>query len=50
MEIPAEESLSRAHALGEEVRHRLYHQIEPLADVVIHLDPAPIEPAENPAS
>ena len=34
------ETVSRAHALGEEVRHALYHRIEGLAAVVVHLDPA----------
>jgi cation diffusion facilitator family transporter len=34
------ETVSRAHALGEEVRHRLFHRVESLADVIVHLDPA----------
>ena len=45
LELSSEESLGRAHALGEEVRHRLYHRIQPLADVIIHLDPAGDEAA-----
>jgi cation diffusion facilitator family transporter len=40
LEVAPESSLARAHALGEEVRHRLYHRIEPLTDVIVHLDPA----------
>ena len=40
LEVAPETPLSRAHALGEEVRHRLYHHIDPLTDVIVHLDPA----------
>jgi cation diffusion facilitator family transporter len=45
LELPPHETLARAHALGEEVRHRLYHRIQPLADVIVHLDPAGDEAA-----
>ena len=38
--VAADTRLRDAHELGEQVRHRLYHRIEPLSDVVIHLDPA----------
>jgi cation diffusion facilitator family transporter len=38
--LPPDSTLAGAHALGEEVRHRLYHQIDTLADVIVHLDPA----------
>jgi cation diffusion facilitator family transporter len=38
--VPPTETVSRAHALGEQVRHGLYHRFESLADVVVHLDPA----------
>jgi cation diffusion facilitator family transporter len=38
--VAPDETVSRAHALGEEVRHALFHRIEALADVVVHLDPA----------
>jgi len=34
------ETVARAHALGEEVRHRLFHRVASLADVIVHLDPA----------
>lgn len=34
------ETVSRAHALGEEVRHRLFHSVESLGQVIVHLDPA----------
>lgn len=34
------ETVSRAHALGEEVRHRLFHSVESLGEVIVHLDPA----------
>ncbi|HZB96988.1 MAG TPA: cation diffusion facilitator family transporter [Candidatus Sulfotelmatobacter sp.] len=40
LELPPQEPLARAHALGEEVRHRLYHRIESLESVIVHLDPA----------
>lgn len=40
LEVPPDESVARAHALGEEVRHRLFHRVESLAGVVVHLDPA----------
>ena len=40
LEVAPDTPLSDAHALGEEVRHRLYHQIDPLTDVIVHLDPA----------
>jgi len=38
--VAPSETVARAHALGEEVRHRLFHRVESLADVVVHLDPA----------
>lgn len=38
--VPPTETVARAHALGEEVRHRLFHRVESLADVIVHLDPA----------
>jgi len=38
--VPPDETVSRAHALGEEVRHALFHRVEGLAEVVVHLDPA----------
>ena len=38
--VAPSETVARAHALGEEVRHRLFHNVESLADVIVHLDPA----------
>ena len=38
--VDPDETVSQAHALGEEVRHRLFHQVEALGEVVVHLDPA----------
>jgi len=38
--VPPSETVSRAHALGERVRHDLFHRVESLVDVVVHLDPA----------
>jgi cation diffusion facilitator family transporter len=40
LEVAPEDSVARAHALGEEVRHRLFHRVDSLAEVIIHLDPA----------
>jgi len=40
LELDPDTRLASAHALGEEVSHRLYHEIEPLEDVIVHLDPA----------
>jgi cation diffusion facilitator family transporter len=40
IEVTPESTLGNAHALGEEVRHRLYHEIDPLNEVIVHLDPA----------
>lgn len=40
LEVPPHETVARAHALGEEVRHRLFHRVESLAGVIVHLDPA----------
>jgi cation diffusion facilitator family transporter len=40
LEVPPTDTVARAHALGEEVRHRLFHRVESLADVIVHLDPA----------
>ena len=44
------ETVARAHALGEEVRHRLFHNVESLADVVVHLDPAGDDAAHDATS
>jgi len=44
------ETVSRAHALGEEVRHRLFHSVESLAEVIVHLDPAGDEAAHQATS
>jgi cation diffusion facilitator family transporter len=38
--LAQDSTLANAHALGEEVRHRLYHEIDPLNEVIVHLDPA----------
>jgi cation diffusion facilitator family transporter len=45
--VPPTETVARAHALGEEVRHRLFHRVESLADVIVHLDPAGDETAHS---
>jgi len=48
--LAPEETLASAHALGEEVRHRLYHEIQPLAEVIVHLDPAGDDAAHDAVS
>jgi cation diffusion facilitator family transporter len=39
IEVDAELTLVRAHALAEEVRHRLFHRITGLSSAIIHTDP-----------
>ena len=40
LELPRGDTLERAHAVGEEVRHQLFHEIETLEEAIIHFDPA----------
>jgi len=40
IEVNAELTLSKAHAIAEEVRHRLFHKIKGISEVVIHNDPS----------
>jgi cation diffusion facilitator family transporter len=40
LELAPDATLAHAHALGEEVRHRLLHRVDTLTDVIVHLDPA----------
>ncbi len=40
IEVDAELTLSKAHAIAEEVRHRLFHDIKGVSEVVIHTDPS----------
>ena len=40
LEVDPAQTVSTAHALGEEVRHRLFHRVEALGEVIVHLDPA----------
>jgi cation diffusion facilitator family transporter len=40
IEVNAELTLAKAHAIAEEVRHRLFHKIEGISEVVIHADPS----------
>ncbi len=40
IEVDAELTLSKAHAIAEEVRHRLYHDIKGISEVLIHTDPS----------
>jgi len=39
IEVDAELTLAKAHAIAEEVRHRLFHRITGLSEAVIHTDP-----------
>jgi cation diffusion facilitator family transporter len=40
IELDAELTLAKAHALAEEVRHRLFHDVNGISEVVIHTDPS----------
>jgi len=40
IEVDAELTLSKAHAIAEEVRHQLFHEIKGISEVVIHTDPS----------
>ena len=40
IEVDAELTLSNAHAIAEEVRHRLFHDIKGISEVVVHTDPS----------
>src|SRR5579885_1905910 len=40
IEVDAELTLAKAHAIAEEVRHRLFHGIKGVSEVTIHTDPA----------
>lgn len=39
IEVDAELTLVKAHGIAEEVRHRLFHEIEGVSEVTIHTDP-----------
>ena len=40
VEVDPDLTLAKAHAIAEEVRHRLFHSIEGTSEVLIHTDPA----------
>ena len=40
IEVDPELTLARAHEIAEEVRHRLFHQIEGITEAMIHTDPS----------
>jgi cation diffusion facilitator family transporter len=40
IEVDAELTLAKAHAIAEEVRHHLFHDIAGVSEVVIHTDPS----------
>lgn len=39
IEVDAELTLAKAHAIAEQVRHRLFHTIKGVSEVTIHTDP-----------
>src|SRR2546421_4195384 len=39
IEVDAELTLVKAHAIAEEVRHRLFHRVKGLSEAIIHADP-----------
>ncbi len=39
IEVDAELTLVKAHAIAEEVRHRLFHRVKGLSEAIIHTDP-----------
>lgn len=39
IEVDAQLTLLKAHAIAEEVRHRLFHEIQGVSEVVVHTDP-----------
>jgi cation diffusion facilitator family transporter len=39
IEVDAELTLAKAHAIAEEVRHQLFHKIKGISEVLIHTDP-----------
>ena len=40
IEVDAELTLSKAHAIAEEVRHQLFHAVKGISEVLIHTDPS----------
>ena len=40
IEVDAELTLSKAHAIAEVVRHRLFHDVKGISEVVVHTDPS----------
>src|SRR5579885_2841195 len=40
IEVPAELTLTQAHGIAEQVRHRLFHDIQGVSEVIIHTDPS----------
>jgi cation diffusion facilitator family transporter len=40
IEVDTELTLAKAHAIAEAVRHRLFHKIKGISEVIIHTDPS----------
>ena len=40
IEVDAELTLLKAHAIAEEVRHQLFHEVKGISEVLIHTDPS----------
>jgi cation diffusion facilitator family transporter len=39
IEVDPELTITKAHAIAEEVRHRLFHEIDGISEAIIHTDP-----------
>jgi divalent metal cation (Fe/Co/Zn/Cd) transporter len=42
IEVDAQLTLLQAHTIAEEVRHRLFHEIQGVSEVIIHTDPSSV--------
>lgn len=40
IEVDPELTIANAHSIAEEVRHRLFHQVEGISEAIIHTDPS----------
>ncbi len=40
IEVDAQLTLLQAHTIAEEVRHRLFHEIQGISEVIVHTDPS----------
>jgi divalent metal cation (Fe/Co/Zn/Cd) transporter len=42
VEVDGNLTTAASHAIGEEVRHDLFHRLPRLADIIVHIDPVDI--------